>query len=68
MNKGWCSVKPYRCGATHYVHPHDGTKSLCGRATIRITAEGVLSMDIKKQRKFANLGVCDPCQSARRRK
>jgi len=65
MTKGWCSVKPYRCRSTHYVNPSNGSRSMCGRSPIRITAEGVFAMRIELRRKFANLTICDWCEHRR---
>jgi len=63
MKKGWCSVKPYRCGATHYVE--NGVRSICGRAPIRITSEGVMAMTKEKQKAFASIEICNWCEHRR---
>lgn len=67
--KGWASVYPSRCRATHYAHPTDPTVSLCGRSPIRVTEEDVRESGNKvKARAYRAKEICDHCQHLARRR
>lgn len=67
MRKGYCSTRPSRCRAAHYVDP-DKVVSICGRSPIKVTSEGVREMRAEVRRKYQALEVCDFCQTERRKR